>query len=73
MQMFIVAGWRDGMKNGGRMRDSKSLFWILLYVKVSQQRQTILVIFCRSHHHHFYSTKHTFRVRLARIIIAMLV
>ena len=29
VHMFIAAGWRDGMKNSGGMRDWKSLFWTL--------------------------------------------
>ena len=33
MQMFVAAGWRDGMKNSGGMRDLKSLFWTLIFIK----------------------------------------
>ena len=28
--MFIAAGWPDGMKNSGRVRDLKRLFWTLV-------------------------------------------
>ena len=28
--MFVAAEWRDGMKNGGRIRDLKSLYWALI-------------------------------------------
>ena len=34
MQMFIGAGWRDGMKNSGVMWDLKSLFWT---IKISKK------------------------------------
>ena len=30
VHMFFAAGWRDVMKNSGRMRDWKILFWTLL-------------------------------------------
>ena len=43
MQMFVAAGWRDGMKNSGGMRDLKSLFWTLVeYVRRGRHRGLLM-------------------------------
>ena len=47
MKMFVAAGWRNGMKNSGGMRDRKTIFRILIYRDMKGSHLTFCIIFKR--------------------------